>query len=130
MLWIGLVNILKHGIPVQNVQDGVRLDGFHMELFIRSEYKKFWLSQSQIFTENLSTGKIEYKTAKSGKHMPMDSAVKPQNDRYKYSEQQVSIRNSKLASRESEGFQPSPRRLKFAITACPRAMPPSLAGTS
>jgi hypothetical protein len=68
MLWIGLVNILKHGIPVQNAQDGVSLDGFHMELFIRYEHKKFWLSQSQIFTENLTIGMIEYKIARDSWH--------------------------------------------------------------
>jgi len=60
MPWIELANFLKHGIPVQNVQDAVKLGVFHMELFTRYENKKFWLSQSQIFTENLIIGRIEY----------------------------------------------------------------------
>ena len=63
MLWIGLANFLKHGIPVQNAQDDVKLGVFHMELFTKYESKKFLLWQSQIFTENLTIGKIEYKIA-------------------------------------------------------------------
>jgi hypothetical protein len=61
MLWIELANFLKHGIPVQNEQGDVKLGIFHMVLFTKSENKKSWLWQSQIFTENQTIGRIEYK---------------------------------------------------------------------
>ena len=63
MLWIGLANFLKHGIPVQNEQGDVKLGVFHMELFTKYENKKSWLWQLRIFTENLIIGRIEYKMA-------------------------------------------------------------------
>jgi len=63
MRWIGLANFLKHGIPVQNEQGDVKLDVFHMELYIKYENKKSWLWRSQIFTESLTIGRIEYKIA-------------------------------------------------------------------
>ena len=61
MLWIGLASFLRHGIPVQNVQGDVKLAVFHMELFTKYEKRKCWLWQLQIFTENQTIGRIEYK---------------------------------------------------------------------
>ncbi len=63
MLWIGLENFLKHGIPAQKEQGGVKLDVFHMELFTKYENKKSWLWQLQIFTGSLTIGRIAYKIA-------------------------------------------------------------------
>jgi hypothetical protein len=65
MLWIGLANFLKHGTPVQNEQGGAKLGVFHMESFTKYENKKSWLWQSQIFTEILTIGRIEYKNTDS-----------------------------------------------------------------
>jgi len=67
MLWIGLANFRKHGILVQNEQGDVKLGVFHTELFTKHGNKKYLLWQSQIFTENLTIGRIEYKIAESGK---------------------------------------------------------------
>ena len=63
MLLIGLVNFLKHGIPVQNEQGDVKPGVFHMELSTKYEKKKSWLWQSLIFTENQTIGRIGYKSA-------------------------------------------------------------------
>jgi len=63
MLWIGLANFLKRGIPVQKEQDDVKLGVFHTGLFTKYEKKKFWFWQSRISTENLTIGRIEYKFA-------------------------------------------------------------------
>jgi len=63
MLWIGLANFLKHGIPVQSEQGDVKLGVFHTELFTKYGNKKSWSWQSRIFTENLTIGRIEYKFA-------------------------------------------------------------------
>jgi len=61
MLWTGLANFLKHGIPVQNEQGGAKPGVFHMELCTRYENRKSLSWQSRTFTENLTIGKIEYK---------------------------------------------------------------------
>ena len=63
MPWIGLENFLKHGIPVQSEQGDVKLGVFHMELFTKYGNRKSWLWQSQIFIENLTAGRTEYKFA-------------------------------------------------------------------
>jgi len=57
---IGLANFLKHGNLVQNEQGDVKPGVFHMELSTKFEEKKSWLWQSLIFTENQTTGRIEY----------------------------------------------------------------------
>jgi len=63
MLLTGLANFLKHGIPVPNEQEDVKLGVFHTELFIKYENKKFSLWQSLIFTENQTIGSIGYEIA-------------------------------------------------------------------
>jgi hypothetical protein len=70
MLWIESANFLKHSIPVQNEQGDVKLGVSHMELFTKYENKKSWLWQSQIFTENLNIGRIDYKIAE---HLEKDA---------------------------------------------------------
>jgi len=61
MLWTGLANFLKHGIPVQNEQGGAKPGVFHMELCTRYENRKSLSWQSRTFTESLTIGRIEYK---------------------------------------------------------------------
>jgi hypothetical protein len=61
MRWIELPDFLRRGTHAQKEQGVVKLDAFHMELFIKNGKRKFWWSQLQIFIENQTIGKIEYK---------------------------------------------------------------------
>lgn len=61
MRWIELPDFLRHGTHAQKEQGVVKLDAFHMELFIKNGKRKFWWSRLQIFIENQTIGKIEYK---------------------------------------------------------------------